>query len=468
MGEKEFFEEGLALVDDVFPEVGSAIRGELKAQRSCLKMIASENFCSMAVQAAMGNLLTDKYAEGYSHHRFYAGCEMVDQVEDLACVELKKLFGAEYASVQAHSGSVANEIALWAMITYRVQDPELDKIGKNLLQLTDDEFEALRQKLCNVKILAPSLHSGGHLTHGTRMNVVGKTCCCAHYDVDRETQRLDYDAILAQARSWKPDILIAGYSAYTRKIDFEKMREIADAVGALLWVDMAHFAGLVAGKVYTGIYDPIPYAHVVTSTTHKTLRGPRGGLVLSKKEFGPYLDKACPMAIGGPIPNMMAAKAVAFKEANTKEFQVYAAQIMKNAEALAKTLMACGAKILTDGTENHMVILDVMSSFGLTGRQAESVLLEAGITLNRNAIPFDAQGAWYTSGIRIGVPALTTLGMEESEMEIIGRILYGVLKQTKPQEGSLAKYQIEPALLQEARQQVEELLGRYRLYKELD
>ena len=275
--------------------------------------------------------------------------------------------------------------------------------------MTEEQWETLRHKFGNQRALGMSLDAGGHLTHGFRPNISGKMFHQRSYGTDPETQRIDYDAVRAAAHEFKPLILIAGYSAYPRRVDFARMREIADEVGATFMVDMAHFSGLVAGKVFTGVEDPVPYAHIVTSTTHKSLRGPRGGMVLATEEYAPSVDRGCPMVLGGPIGNIMAAKAVAFAEARTPEFRTYAQAVADNAQTLAGGLLSRGAKLVTGGTDNHLVLIDV-SSFGLTGRQAESALLDAGIVTNRNAVPADPNGAWYTSGVRIGTPALTTRG----------------------------------------------------------
>lgn len=317
-----------------------------------------------------------------------------------------------------------------------------------------------------------SLNSGGHLTHGYRHNVSSKIMQSVQYDVDRETGLLNYAHLQEQVKREKPAILIAGYSAYSRLINFAKMREIADSAGALLMVDMAHFAGLVAGKVMTGEFDPIPYAHIVTTTTHKTLRGPRGGMVLCTSELKEVVDKGCPLVLGGPLPHVIAAKAIAFKEANTAAFRQYAQQIVANARALAEHLQAKGVKVSTGGTDNHLMVFDVASAFGITGRQAEFALREAKLTVNRNSIPFDANGPWYTSGVRIGTPAVTTLGMKEKEMALIAEVIVMLLKATKaaPDDKggmSRAKVKIEPQVLAEAQKKVADLLSAYPLYPEL-
>lgn len=461
-------------IEETVPHVSKTIVKELNSQRSHLKLIASENFSSLAVQLAMGNLLTDKYAEGYVNHRFYAGCENVDSLEEAAENELKKIFNAECAYVQPHSGADANLVAFWSIIVHRIQNEELKRLGKKSIdELTPEEYEAIRQLMVNQKVMGLSLNSGGHLTHGYRHNVSSKMMKAVLYDVDPKTELLDYDALAKQVLKEKPAILLAGYSAYSRKINFAKMREIADSVGATLMVDMAHFSGLVAGKVFTGEFDPVPYADVVTSTTHKTLRGPRGGFILCKKEFEEVFNKGCPLVLGGPLPHVIAAKAIAFKEANTVEFREYAAKVVENCAALAKNFIEHGVRVVTGGTENHLLVLD-LSQFGLTGRQAETALRNAFLTVNRNAIPFDKNGPWYTSGIRLGTAAATTLGMGVEEMKEITSIILTILKATKPDtvqktgELSKANATTEPEALERARKRVKELLIKFPLYPEID
>lgn len=455
------------------PLVADSIIKELHDQRSHLKMIASENYSSLAVQLAMGNWLTDKYAEGVAYHRFYAGCENVDAIEKLASDELMKLFDAEGAYVQPHSGADANLVAFWSILVQNVQTPEVEKLGrKSLDELTPEEYERVRQLLVNQKMMGLSLNSGGHLTHGYRHNLSSKMMKAVHYDVDPKTHLMDYAQIREQALREKPLILLAGYSAYPRKINFAVMREIADEVGAVFMVDMAHFSGLVAGKVFTGDFNPIPWAHIVTSTTHKTLRGPRGGIILCKKEYQDTVNKGCPLALGGPLPHVMAAKAIAFQEANTPTFQTYAAQIVKNAAALADNLMKLGVKVITDGTDNHLMVMDV-SPYGLTGRHAENVLRSAGMTANRNAVPFDPNGPWYTSGVRLGTPALTTLGMKEAEMGEIAKLIVQTLKNSKPdtvaRTGAASKAQatVDPDTLSVVKESVKNILGKFPLYPEI-
>lgn len=461
-------------IEESAPHISQIIVDELKSQRSHLKLIASENFSSLAVQLAMGNLLTDKYAEGYVNHRFYAGCENVDLVEDAAIQELKAIFNADCAYVQPHSGADANLVAFWSILVHRLQGKALEKLQKKSIdEMTQDEYEALRQEMVNQKIMGLSLNSGGHLTHGYRHNVSSKMMKAVLYDVDPKTEMLDYDLLAKQVLKEKPAILLAGFSAYSRKLNFAKMKEIADSVGATFMVDMAHFSGLVAGKVFTGEFDPVPYADVITSTTHKTLRGPRGGFILCKKEFEEVFNKGCPLVLGGPLPHVMAAKAIAFKEANTKEFQEYAAKIVRNAQALAKSFMDKGVRIVTGGTDNHLFVID-LTQFGLTGRQAETALRKAHLTLNRNTIPFDKNGPWYTSGLRIGTPAVTTLGMGASEMQEIASIIFDILSHTKPDlvqktgELSKANATTDADILESSRKRVLALLERFPLYPEID
>ncbi|MEC7839366.1 MAG: glycine hydroxymethyltransferase [Chlamydiota bacterium] len=467
------FLAGLDHIKTATPLVCENIVNELNDQRSHLKLIASENYSSLAVQLAMGNLLTDKYAEGYAHHRFYAGCENIDQIEEMAQNELCNLFGCDYASVQPHSGADANIIAFWSILCQRVQNKEVERLNKKTIdELSPQEYEEVRKLLNSQRIMGMSLNSGGHLTHGYRHNISSKMMQSFVYDVDEKTGELNYQTLLRQAKEVRPLILLAGYSAYPRLINFAKMREIADEVGAVLMVDMAHFSGLVAGKVMTGENNPIPYADIVTSTTHKTLRGPRGGIILCTKEFSDIVNKGCPLVMGGPLPHVMAAKAVAFKEANTQEFSDYAHRIVKNSKTLANTLIENGIDLLTGGTDNHLMIMN-LSSLGITGRQGEQALLEAMLTVNRNAIPNDVNGAWYTSGLRIGTPALTTLGMGETEMKVIGKIIANILKNTKAAtvettgKASKAKYTLDQDVLNKAKGMVAELLESFPLYPEI-
>ncbi|WP_043923216.1 glycine hydroxymethyltransferase [Leadbettera azotonutricia] len=459
----------------VAPEIAASIVKELENQRKRVKLIASENYCSLSVQLAMGNLLTDKYAEGMPHHRFYAGNENVDDIESLAAEEARTLFGAEYANVQPHCGADANMLAYWAILTTKVENPALAKWGEtNLYKLSDNQWKELKAELGNQRLLGLDYYSGGHLTHGYRYNISSRLFDVYGYTVSKETGLLDYDDIEKQAKAVKPLILLAGYSAYPRKIDFKRMRQIADSVGAVFMVDMAHFAGLVAGKAFTGDYDPVPHAHVVTTTTHKTLRGPRAGLILSTNEFAEALDKGCPLTMGGPLPHVIAAKAVAFREASRPEFRDYAKKIVENTQALAAACAGGGLEVLTGGTDNHLFLVNVRSA-GISGRQAESALHECNITVNRNSLPFDPNGPWYTSGLRIGTAAVSTLGMGKADMDELGAIIALVLKHTSPAPDgkdpsklSKAKYIIEEKAKAEAVDRVKKLLDRFPVYPELD
>lgn len=461
----------------VSPTIARSIVQELADQRHHLKLIASENYCSLSTQLTMGNLLTDKYAEGYVSSRFYAGCDNVDAIEAEACEQARKLFGVEHAYVQPHSGADANMVAYWAILSARVILPALAALGEtNPSNLSIEDWNQVRAACGKQRLLGLDYYSGGHLTHGYRHNLSAQMFEAHAYQVDRATGLLDYEAIEKQALALQPLILLAGYSAYPRKINFRRMREIADKAGSVFMVDMAHFAGLVAGKVFTGDFDPCAHAHVVTTTTHKTLRGPRGGAVLCRKAFAEFVDKGCPMVLGGPLPHMMAAKAIAFAEANKPEFQVYAQSIAENAAALAQACLDEGMTIPTQGTDNHLLLIDVRS-FGLNGRQAESALRRAGFTLNRNSLPFDPNGAWYTSGLRIGTPAVTTLGMGPAEMREIAGVVKLILAHTKPdlvkKEGqadavSKAKFTIDPSAESEARRRIDALLSRFPVYPELD
>ncbi len=467
----------LSAVSTVAPNVAGSIVNELAAQRSYLKLIASENYCSLATQLAMGNLLTDKYAEGFPGHRFYAGCDNVDDVESYACEQTCKLFGCDHAYVQPHSGADANMIAFWAILQTRVEVPGLQKLGvKDPTKLSREDWDKLRAALGNQRLLGMDYYSGGHLTHGYRHNVSGCMFDAYTYGVDSETGYLDYDQLESMAEEIKPLIFLAGYSAYPRAIDFKRLREIADKVGAVFMVDMAHFAGLVAGGAFKDENDPIPHAHVVTTTTHKTLRGPRGGLVLCTEEFSESVDKGCPLVIGGPLPHVIAAKAVALTEANSPEFKEYAVKVASNAKVLAQACIDEGLKLATGGTDNHLMLIDVRP-FEITGRQAESAVRECGITLNRNSLPNDPNGPWYTSGLRIGTPAVTTLGMGETEMREIAAVIKLVLENVTPNEiksgpraGSIskAKYTLSENALSEAKSRIGDLLAKYPVYPELD
>ncbi len=415
----------MALMNDlntVDPEVSKAIDQELNRQRNKLELIASENIVSKAVMAAQGSVLTNKYAEGYPGKRYYGGCEYVDVVEQLAIDRAKKLFGAGYANVQPHSGAQANMAVFFALLT-----PGDTVMGMNL---TD----------------------GGHLTHGSPVNMSGKYFKIVPYGVSEKTEMLDYDEIQRIANECKPKLIVAGASAYARTIDFQRMAEIAHSVGAYLMVDMAHIAGLVAAGLHPS---PVPYADVVTTTTHKTLRGPRGGLILCKdEEFGKQFNKAIfPGIQGGPLMHVIAAKAVALKEALSPEFKAYAQQIVKNAKALADTLQADGFRIVSGGTDNHLMLVDLTSK-NITGKLAQNLLDEVGITANKNTIPFEKLSPFVTSGIRLGSPALTTRGFKEEDMVEVANIIALVLD--NPEDEGARK---------EASQRVAALCAKYPLYE---
>src|SRR4051794_1593474 len=382
-------------------QVFEAIQKELGRQRDKIELIASENFVSEAVMEAQGSVLTNKYAEGYPGRRYYGGCEYVDIVEDLARNRAKEIFGAEYVNVQPHSGAQAN------MAVY---------------------FTVLEQ---GDTVLGMNLSHGGHLTHGSPVNFSGVQYNFVEYGVDETTHRINYDDVLAKAREHKPKMIVAGASAYPREIDFAKFREIADEVGAYLMVDMAHIAGLVAAGLHQ---NPVPYADFVTTTTHKTLRGPRGGMILCKEEFGKKIDKSIfPGIQGGPLMHVIAAKAVAFGEALQDSFKAYAGQIVTNAKRLAESLQKEGLKLVSGGTDNHLLLVDVQT-LGLTGKVAEKVLDEIGITVNKNTIPYDPQSPFVTSGVRIGTAALTTRGMKQEEMVKIAEVIAAVLKSNGDKE----------------------------------
>jgi glycine hydroxymethyltransferase len=464
------YSAALEVIAAAEPDVAAAISGELASQRRQLKLIASENYASPAVLLAMGNWLSDKYAEGTVGHRFYSGCEMVDRVESIAAGHARALFGADHAYVQPHSGIDANLVAFWAILARRVEEPALRAAGvRHVNDLPGADWERLRRELHSQRMLGMALDAGGHLTHGFRPNISGKLFQQASYGTDPETGMLDYDVIAAQAREFRPLVLLAGYSAYPRTPNFRVLREIADEVGATLMVDMAHFAGLVAGGVLTGDLNPVPHAEVVTSTTHKSLRGPRGGFVLCTSEYAPFVDKGCPMVLGGPLPHVMAAKGVAFAEARQPAFADYASAIVTNASALAEGLKKRGVRLVTDGTSNHIVLIDVASSFGLTGRQAESALLDAGVVTNRNSIPRDPNGAWYTSGIRTGTPALTTLGFGPADLDEIADVIVTALRATTPANATAkAKYVIDEQVAAASRQRCADMLARHPLYPGID
>ena len=402
------------------PQIAAAIDNETRRQHEGLELIASENFVSEAVLEAAGSVFTNKYAEGYPGKRYYGGCEFTDVVEELARSRAKQLFNAEFANVQPHAGSQANMAAYAAVL----------QPGDTILGL--------------------NLAHGGHLTHGHHLNFSGKTYKIVPYGVTKETETIDYDELERLAEKERPKMIIGGGSAYPRIIDFVRMRQIADKVGAIYLVDMAHFAGLVAGGAHPS---PVPHAHIVTSTTHKTLRGPRSGMILAKPDLGPAIDKTVfPGMQGGPLVHIMAAKAVCFQEAMQPEFKVYARQVVANAKVLAETLAGEGYRIISGGTDTHVMLVDVFAK-GMLGSEAEKALGEAGITVNKNAIPFDTNPPLKPSGIRIGSPALTTRGMKEKEMQQVGRWIADALQ-----------HRAEPDVLTKIRRQVLQLAEAFPLY----
>ena len=464
----------LEVIQSAEPTVAQAIRQELADQRASLKLIASENYATLPTLLAMGTWFSDKYAEGTVGHRFYAGCANVDTIEATAARHAEELFGAQHAYVQPHSGIDANLVAYWTILSHRIELPALEEFGvKSVNDLSEEDWETLRHRLGDQRLMGMSLDAGGHLTHGFRPNISGKMFHQRSYGTDPTTGLIDYDAVRAQVREFKPLILVAGYSAYPRRVNFAKMREIADEVGATLMVDMAHFAGLVAGKVFTGDENPIGNAPVVTTTTHKSLRGPRNGMVLVDDEFAADVDRGCPMVLGGPLANMMSAKAVALAQAKTPDFQAYARNIAGNAKALAEGFLRRGATLVTGGTDNHIVLVDVASSFGLTGRQAESALLDAGIVTNRNSIPRDPNGPWYTSGIRLGTPALTSRGFGTDDFDRVAALICETLTSTTPAVASngkpgKAKYEMAEGLAARVRDESADLLNANPLYPGLE
>ena len=407
----------------VDPEIQKAIDQELSRQREKLEMIASENIVSTAVMQAQGSILTNKYAEGYPGKRYYGGCEYVDIVEQLAIDRAKKLFGAEYANVQPHSGAQANTAVYFALL-----EPGDTILGMNL---TD----------------------GGHLTHGSPVNISGKYFKIIPYGVDKETERIDYDELERLAKEHQPKLIVGGASAYSRVIDFERMAQIAKSVGAYFMVDMAHIAGLVAAGLHPS---PVPYADVVTTTTHKTLRGPRGGLILCRDaEFGKQFNKAIfPGIQGGPLMHVIAAKAVAFKEALSDEFKVYQQQVLDNAKALADELVKKGFRIVSSGTDNHLMLVDLRSK-NITGKEAQFLLDEIGITANRNTIPFEPLSPFVTSGIRLGTPALTTRGLKEEDIREVADIIADVIENRE-----------DSAVIEAAKAKVQAICKKFPLYEE--
>ncbi|MCX8174812.1 MAG: serine hydroxymethyltransferase [Candidatus Micrarchaeota archaeon] len=412
--------ENLRRVD---PEVYGLVRSELQRQREGLELIPSENFASLAVMEAQGSVFTNKYSEGYPFKRYYGGNQFVDEVETLAIERAKKIFRAEHANVQPHAGSQANMAAYFALLSP------------------------------GDKVMGLNLSHGGHLTHGASVNFSGKTYRFVAYNVDAKTHLLDFDAIERQAREEKPALIVCGFTAYPRQVDFKRFREVADCCGAKLMVDMAHIAGLIAGGAHP---HPFPYADVVTSTTHKTLRGPRGAIILCKSEYAAAIDKAVfPGLQGGPLDHAIAAKAVCFREAMQPEFSRYAHEVVENAKALAESLMEEGLTLISGGTDTHLMLVD-LTALGITGKEAQLALDEANITVNKNTIPFDKQPPFITSGIRLGTPAITTRGMGKSQMKQIGQMI-----------AKICRYPSDRELQKKVRGEVLEMTERFPLYPEL-
>jgi glycine hydroxymethyltransferase len=430
----------MSILEESDPQIYSALRSELMRQNDKLELIASENFTSIDVMEAMGSVMTNKYAEGYPGKRYYGGCEFVDVAENLARDRVKELFGAEYANVQPHSGSQANMAVYFVMV----------KPGD--------------------KVMGMNLSHGGHLTHGSPVNFSGQLYNFVQYGINAKTEVLDYDELETLAKREKPKMITVGASAYSRRIDYKRFREIADKVGAFLFADIAHPAGLIAKGL---LDDPLPHCHVVSSTTHKTLRGPRGGLILMGKDFeNPFGTKApksgriknmselidsmvIPGIQGGPLMHVIAAKAVAFKEALDEKFKTYAEQVIKNAQAMAKKFVELGFKVISGGTDNHLMLIDLRNK-NLTGKQAQETLDEVGITVNKNAVPFDDKSPLITSGIRIGTPALTTRGMKETDMFKIAEMINDIL--CKPEDKKVKE---------DVKKRIEDLTAEYPLYPEL-
>lgn len=410
---------GFDYIKNTDPEIAGVISEELERQNRNIELIASENCVSEAVMSAMGSPLTNKYAEGYPGKRYYGGCEVVDKAEELARERAKELFGAEHANVQAHSGASANLAVFFAAL-----EP-----GDTVLSM--------------------NLSHGGHLSHGSPVNISGKYFNIVPYGVSEKDEKIDYDEILKLAKECKPKMIIAGASAYPRIIDFERFAQIAKEVGAYLLVDMAHIAGLVAAGLHP---NPVPYADFVTTTTHKTLRGPRGGLILCREEYAKMIDKAIfPGIQGGPLMHVIASKAVCFKEALTDEFKAYQKQIVKNAAVLADTLTKQGFRLVSGGTENHLMLVD-LTNFDVTGKEAEKRLDEVRITVNKNTIPFETKSPFITSGIRIGTPAVTSRGMKEEDMVEIGTLIHMLISDFENSKEAVAK-------------RVEALCAKYPLYR---
>lgn len=412
----------MSFIEKQDKEIYEVIQNEFNRQNNNIELIASENFVSEAVMEAQGSVLTNKYAEGYPGRRYYGGCEYVDVSETLAIERAKKLFGAEHANVQPHSGSQAN------MAVYLVALEHGDTV------------------------LGMNLSHGGHLTHGAPVNFSGKSYNFVEYGVDKETEKIDYDEVLKVAKEHKPKLIVAGASAYSRTIDFKRFKEIADEVGAKLMVDMAHIAGLVAAGLHP---NPVPHADFVTTTTHKTLRGPRGGMILCKEEYKKEINKTIfPGIQGGPLEHVIAGKAVAFGEALRDDFKTYQQQVIKNAKTLADTLTKEGFKVVSGGTDNHLVSLNVKGSVGITGKVAEETLDSVGITCNKNTIPFDQEKPFVTSGVRLGTPAATTRGFDEAAFEEVAKIISLVLKNPEDEKA-----------LNEGKERVKALTTKHPLYK---
>jgi glycine hydroxymethyltransferase len=414
----------LNVIERIDPEIARVIADELKRQSDTLELIASENIASRAVMAAQGSVLTNKYAEGYPQKRYYGGCKFVDKAEDLALERVKKLFGADYANVQPHSGSQANMAVYFSLLT-----PGDTVLGMNLAH-------------------------GGHLTHGSPASFSGNLFNFVHYGVDKETGTINYDEVARLAETHRPRMIVAGASAYPRIIRFDRFAEIARSIGAYFMVDMAHIAGLVAAGLHPS---PVPYANAVTSTTHKTLRGPRGGLILAREEHAKKIaSQIFPGIQGGPLMHVIAAKAVAFKEAQSEAFKAYQEDIIRNAGAMAGRLMEKGVKLVSGGTDNHMMLAD-LTSFDITGKDAEHALEQAGITVNKNAIPFETRSPFITSGIRIGTPAITSRGMKSAEMTIIADLMTEVLQSPS-----------DPGVITRVREAVLDLCRKFPIYPDND
>ena len=472
------FAAALDAVARVDPVVADALVRELEDERAHLKLIASENFASPSVLLAMGNWMSDKYAEGSPGHRLYAGCDNVDTIEaradELACA----LFGADHAYAQPHSGIDANLVAFWAVLSHRVEAPALGRLGANHVNdLSPEDWETLRQELGNQTLLGMALAAGGHLTHGFRPNISGKLFRHRSYGVDPVTFLLDYDEVRRRAHEERPLILIAGYSSYPRLVNFRVMREIADEVGATFMVDMAHFAGLVAGKVLTGDFDPVPHAHIVTTTTHKTLRGPRGGTGAVRSRSRGVRRPRVPVGARRPAPARDGGQGR--RPGGSVATVVQRPTRLRSSTTRARwprRSLGGGVPVVTGGTDNHLVLVDVRP-FGLNGRQGEAALRAAGVTTNRNVLPDDTNGPWYTSGLRLGTAAVTTLGMGADEMREIGDVIASLLGATSggvvasgPNRGkpSSVNFETPDAVADAARSRVGDLLERHPLYPEIE